>query len=645
MVVVGEASLLYLDSLGTEVSLNLPRSTIFCAWEMIDAPRYLLADDYGRLRLLNIEFTDCSRPKLDLIDLGKIPRAAVLRHLDNGHVFVGSHQGDSQVIKLQSGLDPIQIIQTFQNISPVLDFTIMDMGNPTGEGQTNEFSSGQSRIVTGSGSFESGSLRSARSGVALHVIGVLAELSGTRAIFSLTTIDQSEFVDTLVISFIDETRIFTFSPEGEIEEVDSYKGMITTEETLLSSNCSNQRIVQVTESRVRLLDIERGIEISEWMSPFGLKSITAVSANDDHIVVCSKGTHVSVLHIGSDLEVVSEKDFGQHQQIACVSISTYHSQIFAIGFWEKGAICLVRVDNLEIVFTETAGSQNASVPRTLIFAQLLPDQPPSLLVGMADGIVLTFSANLGEKSLKNRRSMVLGTEQANFHSLPRGKGLSSIFATCEHPSLIYGAEGRVIYSAVATENVVCVAPFNARAFPESIVVATQEELKITGIDTERTTHIQSLLLETTVRRIAYSQSERVFGLGTISRTLVDDIEEIQSRVKLVDEVLFEGLDSYDLEKDELVECVIRASLPDDTSEPQQSRTTFSERLIVGTSYLDPDHANAIRGRIIIFEITPERSIKPTTEVALKGGCRCLVMHQGYLVAALSRTVRFPLQSI
>jgi DNA damage-binding protein 1 len=119
--------------------------------------------------------------KLDII--GQTSRASALVYLDAGYVFVGSHQGDSQVVRIAE--QSMEIVQTFSNIAPVLDFTIMDMGNRSGEGQTNEYSSGQARIVTGSGAYQDGSLRSVRSGVGLEDLGVLGEMEHISNLFGL----------------------------------------------------------------------------------------------------------------------------------------------------------------------------------------------------------------------------------------------------------------------------------------------------------------------------------------------------------------------------------------------------------------------------------------------------------------------------
>ena len=173
LLVLAETSITYLNDVsGETLTEPLKEASLFVAWTQVDAQRWLLADDYGKLYFLMLLVGDSNEVtgwKLDLI--GHTSRASAMIYLDNGYVFIGSHQGDSQVIRLLE--KKIDVVQTFPNIAPVLDFTIMDMGNRAGESQTNEFSSGQARIVTGSGAFQDGSLRSVRSGVGLEEQGLL----------------------------------------------------------------------------------------------------------------------------------------------------------------------------------------------------------------------------------------------------------------------------------------------------------------------------------------------------------------------------------------------------------------------------------------------------------------------------------------
>ena len=215
LVVIGETSIGYYDDESGELQTEpLDEATIFVAWERIDAQRFILADDYGRLYMFMLVLNEQGKVqswKLDVI--GQTSRASTLVYLDAGYVFVGSHQGDSQVIRIAER--SMEIVQTFSNIAPILDFTIMDMGNRSGEGQTNEYSSGQARIVTGSGAYQDGSLRSVRSGVGLEDLGVLGEMEHISELFSLKSTASAQYVDTLLVSLDRKSTRLNSSHSGE----------------------------------------------------------------------------------------------------------------------------------------------------------------------------------------------------------------------------------------------------------------------------------------------------------------------------------------------------------------------------------------------------------------------------------------------
>jgi len=618
----------YEHSSNTKIRRPLKEATIFVTWEQIDEQRFVLADEYGKLYLLMLELDDREQVqgwRLDII--GETSRASVLVYLDAGNVFVGSHQGDSQVIRIKPR--SIEVIQTFVNIAPILDFTIMDMGSATVEGQTNEFSSGQARIVTGSGAFKDGSLRSVRSGVGLDDLGMIDKMENITDLYSLRTRSPIKD-DVLLVSFVEETRAFQFSDDGEVEELAELNGLDLDEGTLLAANVPGERIIQVTRSTVRLNDLESAMVVSEW-SPPSNQRITAVTANQDAMVVSVGGSILFRLDIRNDLSVTAERTFGAESQIACLTVSSTNPLFCAVGFWNSSAILILNLDTLEPIHTENIIEEGVSVPRSLLLVDLLEDQPPTLFVAMADGKVITYSMDAKSGSLAKKQSIVLGTQQANLRALPRGNGLSNVFATCDHPSLIYGSKGRIVYSAVTAEKASCVCSFNSEFYPDSIAIATRDDLRIALVDEERTTHVQGLHVGETVRRLTYSTDLKAFGLGTIKRTLEEGIEIVQSHFKLADEVMFNVLATYNLNQDELVESVIRAKLDDGSGE-------LAERFVVGTAYLDDEHSDSVRGRILVLEVTEDRALKLVTEHAVKGACRCLAMVDGKIVAALIKTV-------
>lgn len=628
--ILAETSITYFDDVSGETVIEpLDEGTLFVAWEQIDAQRWLLADDYGKLYLLMLLLGSDNKVtgwQLDVI--GHTSRASVLVYLDSGYVFVGSPQGDSQVIKLHE--KKIELAQTISNIAPILDFTIMDMGNRAGEGQTNEYSSGQARIVTGSGAFQDGSLRSVRSGVGMEEQGLLDEMDHTADLFSLRSIGESDYVDLLVASFVDETRVFQFEADGEVEERAAYKSLSLSEGTLLASNIPHNRILQVTPSSARVIDLEDGMITSEWSSPAG-NTITGASSNDQRLALSLSGIEAVVLDLDGGLQVTSQRKFTEEGQIACIHLPTVSREICFAGFWQTAAIAILNIETLETIHRVVVSDEIVSVPRSILLTQILLNQPPTLFVAMANGEVITYSVDTKNYSLSSRKITVLGTQQANFKSLPRGDGIFSVFATCEHPSLIYGSEGRIIYSAVTAEKASCICAFNSEAYPRAIAIATDKDLKIALVDTERTTHVQTLPVNETVRRVAYSGNLKAFGLGTIRRTLRDGVEVVQSHFKLADEILFKELDTYELKEDELVESVIRADIGDQSG-PRD------EHFLVGTAYLD-DRDESIRGRILLFTVTGQRKLRIVTETPVKGACRALGVVDGNIVAALVKTVR------
>ena len=601
------------------------------AWAQVDNQRWLISDDSGKLYLLMLLLEnggDVTGWKLDAI--GQTSRAAVLVYLDGGYLFVGSHQGDSQVVKVQE--QGVEVVQTISNIAPVLDFTIMDMGNRSGEGQTNEYSSGQARIVTGSGAFHDGSLRSVRSGVGLEEQGLLGEMDHATDLFSLRSNGTSANVDLLIASFIGETRVFHFQSNGEIEEKAEFKSLVLSEGTLLAADLPDGLMLQVTASSVRLIEWENGMVLSEW-SPSDGHPITAASANDQSLMLSVKGLEVFVLDLRGDLNVRARRKFAEGQ-IACIHVPPVFSQICIAGFWQSAVVAILKIDTLETLQKVVVSDEAVSVPRALLLAQILPEQPPTLFIAMANGEVITFSTNPTNFALSSKKVTVLGTQQASFKALPGSNGLSNVFATCEHPSLIYGSEGRIVYSAVTAEKASCVCSFDSEAYPGAIAIATPEDVRIALVDTERTTHVQTLPVGETVRRIAYSSKLKAFGIGTIARSIHQSQEVVKSHFKLADEILFQELDTYALNEEELVESVIRADLREESGE-------LVERFVVGTASLNDEGEDSTRGRIIVFAVTSERTLKVVTELPVKGACRALGAISGNIVAALVKTVSIP----
>ncbi|KAL8898929.1 MAG: hypothetical protein Q9192_001835 [Flavoplaca navasiana] len=629
LLALAEISITYFDDLsGESLTEPLRDPAIFVAWAPIDAQRWLLADDFGQIFLLMliIEEAEVKGWKLDVI--GTTSRATTLVYLGNGLVFVGSHQGDSQVIRIQER--NIQVLQNLANIAPILDFTIMDLGNRSGETHSNEYSSGQARIVTGSGAFGDGSLRSIRSGVGIEEQGLLGDMDNILDLYPVSSQGEGKQTDTLAVAFADETRVFQFSVDGEVEEKEEFMGLSLTQGSLYISNVPDNRLLQVTLSQVQITDLENGMVTAEW-STRDKETVTVASANSSHLVVSVGGSELVTLHLAKDLQICAQRVFPEEGQIACIHVPSVCAGICIAGFWQSTSVTIMNVDSLEIIQRVVMSDDIAAVPRSLILTQLIPKEPPTLLIAMANGEVVTFAMDTTNFALSARKATILGTQGATFKTLPRGDGLFGVFAICEHSSLIYGSEGRMVYAAVTAEQASCVCPFDSEAYPGAVAIATPSDLRIALVDTARTTHVHTLKVNETVRRIAYSRKLKAFGVGTIRREIEDGCEIIESRLKLNDEVMFKELDMFALNKDELIESCIRADLRDRSGQ-------LSERFVVGTAYMDHDSKDVVRGRILVFAVGKERKLRLVNKLAVMGACRALGVVDGNIVAALVKTV-------
>jgi DNA damage-binding protein 1 len=653
LLVIGETLLTYFDSLTySSVSSSMKDPKIYVAWAEFDGTRYLLADDYGRLDLLTIETTVESTGVVVTgmaVEPMKFPdstyltsRAYNLVYMGDNMLFLASHQGDSQLLSIDIPSRSMNLVKSLSNNAPILDFAIMDMGNREGDIQLgNAFSSGQARIVAGCGAYRDGSLRSIRSGVGLEDRGVLDDIQGTRGLFSLTSPGSSS-VDSLVISMIEETRVLKFDTEGGIEEVYDLSGLKLDTETLLAQNLPSGQLLQVTPKAVLLLEAESGVVTSSWDAPEG-KHITTASANDKWVLLSIDGSLLVSLELTNNLTAHSQTT-AEDDQISCLHAARDLQDVGVVGWWTSGTISIVDLASLQPIHGESLRQtdDSASVPRDIALVQLHPldTAGPTLLVALEDGNVVTYNVaiNGGSYNLSGRKSVILGSGPVRLHVLPQIDGTCNVFATTEHASLIYSSEGRIAYSATTADDATYVAPFDSEAFPNSIVLSTEDHIRISCIDKERLTHVKALPMQETIRRVAYSPGLKAFGLGSLKKelNLENNEEVVSSSFRLVDEVIFQELGEpfvLDSTNSEIVECVIRAELADSNGNP-------SERFIVGTSFLSDDETGAddTKGRILVLGVDEDRRVYQIVSHKLKGACRCLGLMGEHIVAGLSKTV-------
>ncbi|KAL7275659.1 hypothetical protein RUND412_001392 [Rhizina undulata] len=606
-------------------------STIYSAWAVLSPARYLLGDESGKLFLLELEFGQEEVKSAVMSQIGNVPNPTKIIIFDDNHIFVASHQADSQLIKLTFNKKPsLEVLQSMPNLAPVMDFQVMestDKGGPDEQLQ-HRYSSGQLKIVSGNGGFNAGSMRTLRSGVGLEDLGILGEMSGIRGLWAVRRKPHSEFDDTLVVTFVGETRIFTFDSVGGIEELDTFNDLPLTEATLLCSNVFGGTLLHVTPSGARILEAASGRAL--WRMHSNEGKITMASANHEILAVVIKGTTLVLYDIKQGLKEFNRREF--EHEIACITIPQEPAMICVVGFWTSRSVAMLHLPDLRTLAHEylRGVNLNVAVPRSLLLARLLPNHP-SLLVAMADGTLYTFAVNEKDCSLGQKKAITLGTQAVKLQPLPTKDLVVNVFATCDHPSLIHGAEGRIVCSAVTAEKTTHVIPFNAEAFPGSVVVSTDEDLKISMVDPTRTTHVQTVNLGNVVRRVAYSPEKRVFGAATVKVRVAQETGEdvFSSYVRLVDERLFEFVDAFELEETELVESLICTKLDNGDGGSM-------DKFVAGTGYQEFYNDEATRGRIVMFEVSSNNKLKTAGELMTNGVVKCLGRVGDKIIAAVGR---------
>ena len=127
---------------------------------------------------------------------------------------------------------------------------------------------------------------------------------------------RAQMDDTLVVSFVGNTRVFSFSADGEVEEVESFRGFELGESTLYADSLPDDRAVQVTSNAVLVSDAEGGMVTDSWRPPAGT-SITAVSGNKMTILVSLAGAALVVLDVSSPtIKVQAQRSFDSAEEVS-----------------------------------------------------------------------------------------------------------------------------------------------------------------------------------------------------------------------------------------------------------------------------------------------------------------------------------------
>lgn len=579
-----------------------------------------MGDDYGRLYVLLLQVEDGAVISLKHQEVGRTSTASSLVYLDDGCFYVASHDGDQQLIEVSpeptSSGDHIHIVDTFTNLAPILDFLVVDVENQ-----------GQSQIVACTGAYHTGALRIVRHGVGLNEQAQLP-MDGIQGVWSIRKSYDAEYEDTMFISFLGQTRIFSISSEEELEELESSPGFEMMESTLTVVNMLGSFVAQVTEKQVRLVDQSSGSLVSSWKPEDGSNIILA-SANPRQIVLSCQNGRLTYLELkATELEVVGT--ITMPNEIACLAIDPCgeeedFSPICAVGQWTEIGVKIVSLPSMQIVHTELLETE--IIPRSVALTSFEDTQ--YLLLGLGDGTLYNFVVDPKTGSLSSKKGLSLGTQPIHLTRINGKDTRGHVFAASDRPTVIFGNGDKIGYSNVNLKEVSHVCSFHSSSFPNSLVVVSDDILRIGSIDDFQRIHVKTIPLGETPRRVEYHPPSRCYGVCSVK--LETDrgsgIEKCTSFFRTIDATTHDLADVFEFDDNEIVQAVTLL------------KTGKTEvHFAVGTATTLPQEDKPFKGRILLFSVGESGHLSKAVEKEVKGGVFSLATIGSNLLAGVNSKV-------
>uniref|UniRef100_A0A0B7AQY1 DNA damage-binding protein 1 n=1 Tax=Arion vulgaris TaxID=1028688 RepID=A0A0B7AQY1_9EUPU len=623
--------------------------------------RYLLGNLAGDLLMLILEKEEkmdgtavVKDLKVESLGVTTIPEKIL--YLDNGVVFLGSHLGDSQLVKLNSKRDPngsyVQVMETFVNLGPIVDMVVVDLERQ-----------GQGQLVTCSGSMKEGSLRIIRNGIGINEHASI-DLPGIKGIWPLR-VNSEKFDNMMVMSFVGQSRVLQLSGE-EVEETE-LPGFDGGNQTFVCNNVCFNQILQITQASVRLISCLPGGLAQEWHHPEG-KNISLACCNNCQVVIAA-GSELFYFEIENG-KVTQKGHATVDYEVACLDISplredSERSELLAVGLWTDISSRLLKLPNFESLHVEMLGGE--IIPRSILMATF--EGIHYLLCALGDGSLFYFLLDPDTGYLSEKKKVTLGTQPTILKTF-KSLATTNVFACSDRPTVIYSSNHKLVFSNVNLKEVNHMCPLNSDGYPDSLALANDTTLMIGTIDEIQKLHIRTIPLRESPRRIAYQEATQTFGVITLrvdtgerntqcfeplpapasltaqntstatSKLLsggggvsaggeqsINDEQEVYSFL-ILRQSTFEVLHSHTLLPSECATSLISTTLGEDAT----------PYYIVGTALISPEEAEPKSGRIIVFHYN-EGKLAMVAEKEIKGAAYSMVSFNGKLLASVNSTVR------
>ncbi|KAI9348294.1 mono-functional DNA-alkylating methyl methanesulfonate N-term-domain-containing protein [Zopfochytrium polystomum] len=625
LILSANQSLSYFGSAG-QVQFSLQSESLITCFDHIEGTSFsemVVADEGGSVFALCL---DVESSTISLDRLGKGPQPTSITALGDGLVVIGSHYGDSILVRLRpwnsmntdddsNQEHGFEDLKTFSSLAPTIDFCVVDTEKQ-----------GQGKIVACCGTNKDGSLRVVRRGMGLTALAEM-DLSGFNRMWPISIRGRS----AVVLSFLCETRIIGFNFDEEVEEIE-IDGFTSDQATIFCGNFDENTILQVTRKTLQLVSIDEKKVVSEWKPPNDLSVNQTSFCNG----VAAVGVSGGVLYrlIVNKLTITETGSLKCPSEISCLDLMHFDTgdagPLCAVGLWNYPFVNLLWFDSL--TGAGKLALEEKVLPRSVCMAQL--ESYFHVFVALGDGHLVAYQYDVIGGGVKDRKTYSLGLQPFEVTRFQHA-GKPAVFAASDRPTILHcsGTNQKLTFSTIGVKDIIGVCPLPSTANPDALAIGTRTGLTIGLVDAVQRSHIKTVRLHESPRRICYAEALACFGVLT-SKIVTDSLgndEDERFFLKLFDEDSFEVWDQYTFELTESAHsiCSFRG----------ESGTTY---FAVGTAQTLPYEEEASNGRILIFKIqssTEQRRISLEVALDVKGCVYAIMLVKGRLVAGINNRVQ------
>ncbi|KAI9465477.1 CPSF A subunit region-domain-containing protein [Lactarius psammicola] len=685
-----------------EIKKRRPKSVVEWPWCEVTAwcpandegTKILVGDSYGRLALLSLEST--VERGLIVIPLGEVSPPTALAHLDSQVLFIGSHFGDSQLIRIHTSpvsnitaptlpipasisvVEPsafsysnkgkrrasmsdregsgrvlasngtyIEVLDTWQNVGPILDAVLADTDR-----------SGQSRIFTASGSMNAGSLRIIQSGADFQSTAVIENIGNFSKIWPLRPRFHDSYDTHILATNAQETVLFSLDQPDKPSVVPSETMHFDVSPTLAALNISRRLknnagrtsyedssfIVQVTEDKVLLLEYDSVLQahsvLASW-SPeeqggeWAGRKIVAAALNPSQFVLGMSRKRLVVLNLSEDnkFQIFRYKDLREEISVlSCTPLDT--TKTFSVYI----AVAYWSIHAVELLSVASADGYLYPVCDSVS----LPALPRSLLLhdfGYAPQILIGLrdgtlvAYTFGKNALEDKRIFSLGTEPVGLTQFEMGEK-RVVFASGSRAALLYAEKGILQHSSVLIKNVSASARINSLNWPSSLLLMTPAGCVIGTVRDYNKMHIRTVPLGLdNPRRLQHDVSLHAFAVACV-RTEPGRVGEDGN-----------SSSSLKLLDDKTFDVLCQFTCQNSEEITAIHMIPFSEgnsAICVGTVFFKPNEPEPSQGRLLLITAEPDatagRQLKKNSEMNINGCVYALARVNGLLAASIGPSV-------